>query len=315
MDAEVLIATEERFEFGDSGHVTNEQSRTLRAMEELLARNLTHALSAWLRTSVTVSVGPQGQQVFQEFTDSLQGCYLLPLELPEQHAAALLRWPLPLAAHLIELLLGGSGAVAVEMRELTEIENSIFESVLDVVLRELNAVWGQIGLRFVPDERARNGAERHLLAPTEKTVSFTLPLEIGDLRGEISLCMAAPVLASVLRRQQATRRPANAGSERDSNALLAALQEARVRAGLCFAPVRVSAATLAALRVGSTLVLPLAANAVGELRISDVPVATAAPVRVGERRAARVSVLRDRIAVPSVLPAQLGRVREQESVA
>ena len=295
MDAEMLQDTSalERFNFGDSGHVTPEQLRMLRSLDELLARNLTHALSAWLRTGVTVTAEAQTQQSFREFLERADGCYLLPIHLPEVHATGLLQWPLPLAAHMIELLLGGSGTAAAEPRDLTEIEDEIFRAVLDVVLREWNAVCEQIALRLDRGERSRNAGERQLLTPAEKVFCFNLRMETGDLSGEISLCVAAPVLASVMRRVPTLQRSARNHTEADLQTLLRAIDGARVRTGLCFPPVRLPASSLTDLRAGSTLVLPLPSNAAAEFRISEVPVATANPVRVGAWRAANITALRD----------------------
>lgn len=279
----------ERFDFGDAGHVTNEQLRLLRSLDELLARNLMHALSAWLRISVLVEVAPQEQQPFQEFLEKSEEGYLLTLHLPELHAGGLLRWPLQLATYLIELQLGGTGSMPSTVRELTEIEDAVFGSVLQVAVRELNTVWATIGLSFEQGERARNGQERQMMAPSERVFCFTYQLQIGDAQGEVCLCLPAPVLASCLRRAAGLRKPARVNAEAETQALLTSVRDARVRAGLCFPPVRMPAFRLRGLVPGGTLVLPLPANAPAEFRVSDVPIASAVPVRVGERRAVRIS--------------------------
>ncbi len=296
MDAEVTSSEAaapdqySKFDFGDAGHVTNEQVRMLRSLDEMLARNLTHGLSAWLRTTVEVIPQPQNQQTYSEFLERTEGCYLMALDVPELHATGLLRWPFPLAAHMIELLLGGSGVEPAESRALTEVEDAVFSAVLDIVLRELNAVWGQIALQFVAGERPRSGSERQLLPPSERIFAFTFEVRTGDIIGKIALCIAAPVLASALRRVSALRRPMGT-SAMELGKLLTLIRDARVRTSLCFSPVNVSASKLSTLEPGGTLILPLPSNSTAELRISDVPVATATPVRMGERRAARVTLL------------------------
>ncbi len=304
----------ERFNFGDSGHVTAEQLRMLRSLDEQLARNLTHALSAWLRTGVTVAAEAQTHHTFREFLERADECYMLPVHLPEVHAIGLLRWPLPLAAQMIELLLGGSGVAAAGARDLTEIEDEIFHAVLDVVLREWNTAWQQITLRLEPGERSRNSGERQLLTAAEKVYCFNLRVGTGEVSGEVSLCIAAPVLASVMRRVPLLQRSARNHTEADLETLLRALSEARVRTGLCFPPVRLPASRLQNLRAGSTLVLPLPSNAAAEFRISDVPVATAVPVRVGAWRAANVSGLRDGGVHRAMLPARTSAPSRGEEV-
>ena len=304
----------ERFNFGDSGHVTAEQLRMLRSLDEELARNLTHALSAWLRTGVTVSAQAQTQQTFREFLGRADECFMLRVHLPEVHATGLLRWPLPLAAQMIELLLGGSGVATAGARDLTEIEGEIFHAVLEVVLREWNTVWQRIALRLEPGERSRNSGERQLLTASEKVYCFNLRVGTGEVSGEVSMCIAAPVLASVMRRTPLLQRSARNHTEADLQTLLRALGEARVRMGLCFPPVRLPASRLQNLRTGSTLVLPLPSNAAAEFRISEVPVATAVPVRMGAWRAANVTGLRDGGARRALLPARTSAASRGEEM-
>ncbi len=306
MAVEILPETPplERFHFGDSGHVTTEQLRMLRSLDEQLARNLTHALSAWLRTGVTVTAEAQTHQTFREFLERADDCYTLPIHLPEVHATGLLRWPLPLAAQMIELLLGGSGVSSAGARELTEIEDEIFHAVLHVVLREWNTVWQGIALHLKPGERSRNAGERQLLTPAEKVYCFHLRVGTSDISGDVSLCVAAPVLASVMRRVPQLQRSTRKHTEADLQTLLCALDEARVRTGLCFPPVRIPASRLQNLRPGSTLVLPLPSNAPAEFRVSEVPVAAAVPVRGGAWRAASITAVRDAGTHRALLPAR-----------
>lgn len=315
MDAELTPTNTEpltRFNFGDAGHVNAEQLRMLRSLDEQLARNLTHALSAWLRTDVAVTAEPQTHQTFREFLEHADESYMLPVHLPEMHATALLRWPLPLAAQMIELLLGGSGGSTGDARDLTEIEEEIFLAVLDVVLREWNKVWQKIALRMQPGERSRNAGERQLLTAAEKVYGFHLGLVIGEVKGSICLCVPAPVLASVMRRVPLLQQSAHTHTEAHMEALLTVLRDASVRTGLCFPPVRVSASRLQNLRAGSTLVLPLPSNTAAEFRISEVPVATAAPARVGAWRAANITALRDAGVPRGLLPRSSAATRAEE---
>lgn len=314
MDAETAAtaATLERFHFGDAGHVNAEQFRTLRSLDEQLARNLTHALSAWLRTDVTVTAGTQAHQTFREFLDQSDDCYLLPVRLPEVHASGVLRWSLPLAAQMIDVLLGGSGAQTEQVRELTEIEDEIFRAVLEVVLREWNLVWQQISLRLEPGERSRNAGERQLMTPLEKVYSFQFTVTTGETSGDVRMCVAAPVLSSVMRRIPLLQQASTKLTQTDMESLLRSLQHARVRTGLCFPPVRLSAARLKSLRPGNTLVLPLPSNALAEFRVSEVPVASAVPARVGAWRAANITAVRSGATPLSLVPMQRGEARSGE---
>ena len=305
MVSDTALPPAERFDFGQAGHVSTDEMRSVRATDEQFARSLTHALSAWLRTDLAITPQPLQQGSFQEFLDSAEQHYLLPLDLPEHHARGMLAWPLRLVPEVVDLLLGGRGGVPELGREMTEVEESVLGAVLEIVVRERNAAWHYIGMRMVTGERERDGQERRMLPPQEKMVLLRFHVTVPGAGGDLLFCVPVSALNNTLRTFSATRAVRRPRNDQERERVEAALRHARLRASLCFQTVRVPAAELQAMQPGSLLRLPLSSSAPAELRLSNVPCCAAQAVRTGERRGARLQhpLPAASIGNPSLLPA------------
>ena len=55
------------YNFSSAGQISNEQLRAISTLNDLFARNLTHNLSAWLRTRFQVNLVSAEQIQFNEF--------------------------------------------------------------------------------------------------------------------------------------------------------------------------------------------------------------------------------------------------------
>lgn len=281
----------ERFDFGQAGHISADQLRILRSIDEQFARSLTHTLSAWLRVNLTVSPLPNEQQPFQAFAESCGTDYTLPVQLVEHHVRGSLRWSMRLVPEVVDLLLGGSGGVPALDRELTEIEETVLQSVIEIVVRELNAAWMHIGLSFEMQQRDRDGQQNRLMAAQEKTLCLHYEVQMPGVNGELGFCFPVSALNTSLRAFAAIRDVPRPRPPEERQRMEAALRGARLKAGLCFPPMRIAAGELQQLRPGSMLRLPLSQHAPAELRLSDTVVCSATAVRTSERRAARVTAI------------------------
>ncbi len=279
----------ERFDFGQAGHISTDQLRTLRSLDEQFARSLTHTLSAWLRTNLTVTPLPNEQRAFSSFAEGMGNDYVVPLPLVEHHVLGALQCSMRLVPEVVDLLLGGSGGVPALERDLTEIEETVLLSVLDIVLRELNNAWHHIGLSLEMGERDRDGLQNRMMAAQEKTLCMRYEVTMPGVVGELCFCFPVSALNTSLRAFAAIRDVKRPRSPEERERMEAALRGSRVKAGLCFPPVRIASSVLQQLQPGSLLRLPLSQHAAAELRMSDTVVCTAGPVRSSERRAARVT--------------------------
>src|SRR5690348_17150176 len=122
----------EPYSFLRSGQISNEQMRAISLLNDIFARNLTHNLGAWLRTSFEVNLVSAEQMPFNEYLRRIpELAYVCSVRLEPLRALSILQMDLAPAPAMIDLLLGGVGAPG-ELRELTDIEESILASVAEV---------------------------------------------------------------------------------------------------------------------------------------------------------------------------------------
>jgi flagellar motor switch protein FliM len=278
------------FNFSRAGMVASEQLRILRTLDEQFARNLTHTLGAWLRTTITVVPLPPEQEIYSLFVEkTAAGCHMLPLSIEPLHVRASLAFDLNLAPPIIDLLLGGAGHSSTMNRELTEIEEAVLLSVLDIVLREWNTAWQPFGMDFSLGKRQRGGHGQRAMPLQERTFYSCFQFTLAETTGNLLFCMSSATIASALRVFARRREQQRQRTPQERLRMAHRLRMARVNATLHFPPMQVRAEQLNAMTAGGLLPLPLACGAPAEVRIGGTAVFRAYPVHVGGHRAAQIS--------------------------
>ena len=281
----------EAFNFSRAGLLAGDQLRTLRTLDESFARNLTHVLGAWLRTSIAVTALPAEQQVFGQFAERVaSGCHVLPLQvnMEQQQVRGAMSLSLTLAPTVIDLLLGGSGRTLSVDKELTEIEDAILGSVIEIIVREWSAAWNSFGVVFEPERRDRQSHGQRLMPLQERVLFRRFQVALAELSGELLFCMPSAAIATTLQAVSHRRDRQRRRTPEERARMLHRLRGAGVHATLHFPSMRLRVADLRSLKPDSLLPLPLARGVTAELRVGGVGVFRAEPVRSGDHRAARV---------------------------
>src|ERR1700757_4513567 len=121
------VASENRspvqpYNFSRAGQISNEQMRAISLLNDIFARNLTHNLGAWLRSTFSVNLVSAEQMPFSEYMLRIpELSYVCSVRLEPLRAISVLHMDLAPAPAMIDLLLGGTGAPG-ELRELSVIE-------------------------------------------------------------------------------------------------------------------------------------------------------------------------------------------------
>ena len=282
-------APKQPFGFSRGGQINNDQMRAISLLNDIFARNLTHNASAFLRSRIQVSLAAAEQLPYSEFFERIpEICYIGSVRLEPLGAICVLQLDLRLALPMIDLLLGGEGKGAV-VRELTDIEESILASVVEMICRELTSAWQPVGLTFNFEKRQLQTQIARLMPPTEITFSVSFEIQIPRVRGLLNLVFPAVVSNTILRRlitdwgRQNRRRSAETLARMEER-----LQHVRFRGALQLPSVRVYATEIEALQSGSVLRLNLPATSLLELRIAGLPLFHAAAVRAGEHRGVQI---------------------------
>jgi flagellar motor switch protein FliM len=190
---------------------------------------------------------------------------------------------------IVDLLLGGEGKGGDLGRPITEIEEQVLESILRIICRELQTTWQAISLVFEFGQRQPVAQAQRLMPPDEKNLCLSFEVKMPDTRGTLNLAVPAVVSNALLRKISADcsyHRPRGAAEARQQ--IQEKLLGCPFPVELCVPHLQLPLSTVADLAPGTLLSFSRSASAPAVLQVDDIRLASAMPVRVNSRRAARV---------------------------
>src|ERR1700676_470385 len=136
----------EPYDFRRPDRIAKDQLRAIHLLHENFARSLAASLSAYLRAYVAVNLVSVEQLSFMEFSQCLPSpTCLVALGMRPQEGNAVLEINPALVFPILEMLLGGTSKAATKIsRELTEIEQSILDGLLRIILHDLKIAWHSV---------------------------------------------------------------------------------------------------------------------------------------------------------------------------
>ena len=166
------------YNFSSAGQISTDQLRAISMLNDLFARNLTHNLAAWLRTRFQVNLVSAEQIPFNEFLLRIpEISYVASVRLEPLGALSVLQLDLALAPPIVDLLLGGDGREGA-LRELTDIEEAILGSVVEIICRELTSAWQPVCLSFNFERRQMQTQVARIMSVTEKTLCLSFEIRM-----------------------------------------------------------------------------------------------------------------------------------------
>jgi len=276
------------YNFSSAGQISTEQLRAISMLNDLFARNLTHNLAAWLRTRFQVNLVSAEQIQFNEFVLRIpEVSYVASVRLEPLGALSVLQLDLALAPPVIDLLLGGEGREG-PLREITDIEEAIVASLVEIICRELTVAWQPVGLSFNFERRQMQTQVARIMSVNEKTLCLSFEIRMPHSSGLLNLAFPAVVANTILRRLTSDR----VGRRRHAAEIRSRMETMarRIRFGgsLQLPAVRLPASALENLQPGSILRLDIAANTQPIWQVGGQPLSRAQAIRQGPHRAARM---------------------------
>jgi flagellar motor switch protein FliM len=276
------------YNFSSAGQISTEQLRAISMLNDLFARNLTHNLAAWLRTRFQVNLVSAEQIQFNEFVLRIpEVSYVASVRLEPLGALSVLQLDLALAPPVIDLLLGGEGREG-PLREITDIEEAILASLVEIICRELTVAWQPVGLSFNFERRQMQTQVARIMSVNEKTLCLSFEIRMPHTSGLLNLAFPAVVANTILRRLTSDRVGRRRHASEIRNRMEVMARRIRFGGSLQLPSVRLRASELENLEPGSILRLDVAANTLPIWQVGGQQLSQAQAIRQGPHRAARL---------------------------
>ncbi len=260
------------YDFRRADRIPKEQLRSIHLLHDFFARNLASSLGAYLRTYLTVTLVWVEQLSFAEFLGYLPTpTAIATLGLKPMEGNAILEMNPSLVFPFLDILLGGSGKNTLkEFREVTEIEQSILEGVLRIVLHDLTETWKQVAdVTFGIDTLETQPQLIQILSPNEAIVAIGFEIAAGENRGMMNFgipSIMVKMLGQKFEQQGAVRRKGPStkdyGAIRGIVAAMPVMLDARLDGGT------IRAEDLLQLEVGDVLTLDLPLSRPSHLQVN-----------------------------------------------
>jgi flagellar motor switch protein FliM len=269
VDASTVV----RYNFRRPDRVTKEQIHSLQFLHDRFARNVSTSLSAYLRTMTEVGVVSVEQFSYSEFLALLAGpTAFYALAIPPFPELGALEITPPIAFAMVDRMLGGGGRATAPNRALTDIEQSVVDSVVKLLLEALTETWRPIvDLAFGIRGRETRPQMLQVAAPNETVLMIVFDFKIGETRGFANLCLPATIVestdghfAQAWHRQKREPTPAERGWVHENLSRIAVDLSALIEA-------KVATRDLLTMASGDVLSLGVPTHRPVELRVGTTP--------------------------------------------
>ena len=191
------------YDFRRPDRIAKDQLRAIHLLHENFSRSLASSLSAYLRAYVAVNLFSVEQLAFMEFTQTLASpTCLVALGMKPFDGNTVLELSPALAFPILEMLLGGTGQGSVGLdRELSEIEQSILDTIIRIILQDLRGAWQAVAnIDFSIEQHESEPSLLQILAPNEAVVAISIEIRIGEIAGIMNLGIPS-IIVKMLRQK------------------------------------------------------------------------------------------------------------------
>ena len=193
------------YDFKRPDKFSKDQIRTLQMIHETFARFVTTSLSAQLRALVHVHVASVDQLTYEEFVKSLPNPSTLAIvEMQPLEGSSVFEIDPSIVFTIIDRILGGKGYSTNLSRELTDIEISVMERIVQKILASLRESWANVvDLKPKLDKIEANPQFVQIVPPNDMVVLVTLETKVSEVEGMINLCIPYIVLEPIVNKLSA----------------------------------------------------------------------------------------------------------------
>jgi len=188
------------YDFKRPNRVSKEQLRALRGVHDKMVRTLSSQISSIMRSIVEIQLHSVDQMTYGEFLMSLPSptsfnvFSMKPLE-----GSGVLEINPSIAFPMIDRLLGGKGESYDVSREFSDIELTLLDSILKVIMQNAKEAWNSI-TEIYPIIEARESSPNviQIVAQNEIVIMAVMEIIIGHTSGMMNMCYPVIALEPIL---------------------------------------------------------------------------------------------------------------------
>jgi flagellar motor switch protein FliM len=277
------------FDPRQSGQLTPEQVRGLETIHKNCGLRLSEALKAVLSAALDFKLASIEQTSCAEFLNRVtEPSHLLSFR-SVAGAYAAVQIEFSLIFPFLDLILGGSGADAVEPHDLTEIEEELLQPAAHAIAHALQEGWQPLlktGMVF--DRRLQKSETTRIFSSGDRLLLAVFEVEWQEKKGNVLLALSSVIATGLLR----ALTPQNAAPlppvSQDRGHLQEQLLESQFAAELLLPRSTISVRQLYELQPGNIVTLKVRSNQLLPLHVAGQPMFLTTPARCGTKRGAQI---------------------------
>ncbi len=276
------------YNFGRSDRIPKPQIKAIQNLYENFARDLTIAFSAYLRDYVMINIISVEQISYAEFLESLTSpTCLISMRVQPFGEISVLELSPAVCSAVVEILMGGHAKHPTKFdRKLTEIEQSVLEGLIRLVLNNLKAAWRSVhDVEFEIDGQETDPQVFRVLAPNDGIVAAAIEVRVGENVGMMNIGMNSITAARLREKIERNKSYKKVAGEDEQEQRLRLFERSflELEAFLQGSPLKVN--ELLNLSVGDVLLFDLPVEATADLLVNRLAKYRGQVVSAGNKRA------------------------------
>lgn len=282
----------EVYDFRRPDKLSKDQLRTLQMLHETFARQAGTAISAFLRSPVSIELISLEQVPYEEYLRSINQSVFTIVSLPPLTGQAVIEMEFAMVFSMIDKLLGGPGRT-VDRTVLTDIERPLIRQIVEKTFTAFRSAWeGVVVVNPSVDGMEVSAQFVQIAPPTDIVVTILFEVRVGEFRGAMSLCIPYLVLKPVTPKLSAQKWFVNSSRKhnaRSRKVLAWQIGQAKVDCAIMLGSTRVNIKDFLKLRAGDVLRLDKKLEEDIELLVGNTPKFAGRPVLDGKNMVMHIS--------------------------
>ena len=188
------------YDFKRPNRVSKEQLRSIRSMHDKMARGLASDISSLMRSIVEIQLHSVDQMTYGEFLMSLPSPTSFNVfSLKPLDGKGVIELNPSIVYPMIDRLLGGNGESFEAARDFTDIELSLIDQILKVIIQDMKDIWSPI-IDIYPTIEAKESRSNvvQIVAQNEIVIMVIMEIIIGQTSGMMNICYPVITIESLL---------------------------------------------------------------------------------------------------------------------